>query len=232
MDVYDADELGRYRSLSSLAVCALVLSLFSMMSLLVPLLAIIPLAGIAVALLALKRIAATENTLSGTGVARFALFLSLACLVAVPMRLYVRDTLYKTQADQFARHWLELLGTGKGVEALNQLSNDAMTRFARSDNPDAPPSRIEPEVAAAQLLQDPLVTKFSKLATQRPPSLETLSADCSSNNGIPRVILTYRLGDSDQVPLVVSAMRVDRADQVSRWLIDSWKLPDEATHTY
>src|SRR4051794_40807962 len=78
----DTDEAIQYRSVSALALVSLVFGLLSPLSFGMPLLIVIPLFGIGVSIVALRRIAASEGALTGSWAAIVGLFLCIAFALA------------------------------------------------------------------------------------------------------------------------------------------------------
>jgi len=118
----ESDSLTQYRSISSLAVLALLFGLASPLALVNPLLLAVPVAAIVLAMFALRQIAANVEILSGQGLALVALFAGVGILVYTPVRLYTRNEVLNGTARQLAEAFLELLKQGKLQEA-HQLAN-------------------------------------------------------------------------------------------------------------
>jgi len=120
----DPEEATEYRSLSVLALLGLILGLASPLCFGAPLLMAIPIAGAAVSLLALGRIAASQGALAGRWAAVVGLFLSVAIGVAPFTRDYVIRTMREQQAREFAQEWLKTV-TGGQLEDAFKLTIDA-----------------------------------------------------------------------------------------------------------
>ena len=80
--VIGADEDAAYRTLSILSVVSLILGVAAPLAFFAPLLLVIPLAGIATALLAIRHIALSEGALMGRAAALVGLVLSVGCISA------------------------------------------------------------------------------------------------------------------------------------------------------
>jgi hypothetical protein len=118
----DGQTLPQYRSISSLAILALVLGIASSLALVNPLLLALPLATIALSLFALRQIAANPDIFSGRGMTLAALFLAIFFLVFAPARLWMRFQVIRGHAEELATTFLDLLQHGKLHEA-HQLAN-------------------------------------------------------------------------------------------------------------
>jgi len=117
----EVQTLPQYRSVSPVAILALVLGLASPLALVNPTLLAIPLAGVVVAVVAMRRIDANAELLSGKGMALVALFLAVFFLVYTPARMWTRFQVLKGHATQLSDALVELLHEGKTYEA-HQLS--------------------------------------------------------------------------------------------------------------
>jgi alkylhydroperoxidase/carboxymuconolactone decarboxylase family protein YurZ len=226
MDGYDADELTSYTSLSVLAVCALVVALLSTLALMVPLLVVLPLAGILMALLALGRIKAAEGALSGRSLALVAMFLSVALAVASPVRFFVRDAVYKGQADQFARQWLALLAAGEDLTALNHLTNDAVYGLSHTEDAPGPTKSPEPKVIAARLKESPLAVALKSLSEDELRETVTQAIHCEVLAASPQVGIEYLAGQEHPVQFSVTTLRHNLPGKGATWQISSWSLLD------
>jgi hypothetical protein len=133
------EQISEYRSLSVLAVVGLVLGLVSPVCFGAPLLMIVPIAGIAISLLALRQIAVSDGALAGRWVATLGLVLSVVFAVAPPARAAVIRTMRSRQAETFSREWISTVLAGQADRAF-RLTSDS-TR---------PPSPPEPGQTAAK----------------------------------------------------------------------------------
>jgi len=99
LEAAETNEYEQYKALPSSAVAALALGMFSSLACLHFYLAVVPIAGVVVGLVALKKIRANSDELSGTSIAAVGLFLSLAFGIAGPSYLtYV----YLTEVPDWA----------------------------------------------------------------------------------------------------------------------------------
>jgi len=125
-------ELEQYRSVSVAAVVALVLGLLSPLGLLHPILWSIPLAGIAVALVALRQLHTEERQLTGRKAAWLGLALCLIFGAASPARHFGRGYFVRREAHQLANEWLGYLRSGDRLRA-HQLIYDPSQRAPLDD---------------------------------------------------------------------------------------------------
>jgi hypothetical protein len=230
MESYEADELGRYTSLSSLAVCALLLGLLSPIALLAPLMVVLPIAGIVVAGLALMRIHTASGGLSGSKLAYCGLALSLICVVASPLRIKVRDTLFGRQADQAARQWLELVSQNDTKAALDHVSGNAIMGLSGPPPAEGPPPVPDEQVTAVKLAQDPLVAKLQEEAKHGELEFATRAVTCETTGPSPRAAIKYQTVKPDD-SLTINVVLL-RSVALRTWLIDSWKLEGETPHVH
>ena len=154
--LHNADELGPYRSLSTLAVAALVLGLCSPLAFVGPLLLAIPLVAIAAAWLALARIRASEDCLTGRPLALAAIVLAVAFAIASLTHVYVRDKLSTRLAGEAAQRWLSLVASKQFDEALEVMSPTALMKLQPPPNRDEGRPPFDREIAIAMLREDPL----------------------------------------------------------------------------
>ncbi len=138
----DPEQASGYRTLSVLAIISLIFGLASPLSLGGPLLKAIPLFGIAVSLLALRRIAISGGVLAGRWAALAGLMLCVAFAVIPFSRDVVERSIRTHQAEEFGRRWIDLLASGKLEQAFH-LTVDG-TRPAPKPEPGAPPPKTTP----------------------------------------------------------------------------------------
>lgn len=233
MDSYEADELGRYTSLSSLAVCAFLLGLASLVALLASLLVVVPLAGIFVSLLALVRINGSAGTLSGKKLASCALALCVVCGVASPLRIKVRDALYQRQADRGAREWLQLVAKNETSKALNQLSGNAKMMLMGPPPDEGPPPAFDAQIQAQKLGQDTLVAKLREEAQHGELEFATRELIGDTAGPTPRAVISYQtVKPDDSLTMKLVLLRSVSPDKGGVWLIDSWNLEGETAHDH
>ena len=121
-------EIVEYRALSGLAITAFVLGLASALSLTGPLLLVIPVLGIATALLALRSIERNSGQLTGRGLAVAGLALAVLFGAATPARLVSRKIWIEGRAKEFAALYFEQLAAGNKY-AAHQLTQPPDARL-------------------------------------------------------------------------------------------------------
>ena len=123
----DDAALEQYSSVSRSAILAVVLGPISALVLVSPLLAIVPLAAIATAVVALRQIANSEGRLLGAWPATMGLCLAMLFLGWGLSRQVTREIALARQAQDFADGWLILVRDGK-VQLADQLTRPPSTR--------------------------------------------------------------------------------------------------------
>jgi hypothetical protein len=111
-------DLIDYRPISGWAMAALLLGLAAGLALVHPLLLCVPIAGIAVAMIALRRIERSPVKLLGRKAALVGLAFSVIYGVAAPVRLKSRDHWLSTRAERLADEFLDDVRSGKTDEAF------------------------------------------------------------------------------------------------------------------
>ncbi len=145
----DPEQVVEYRTFSVLAIIGLILGLASPLCFGAVLLMVIPLVGIAVAILALRQIAASDGALAGRWAAVTGLILCVVFVLAPVTRVLVLRAMRTRQADQFAREWIDLMLNGKTDRGF-RLTLDS-TRPPRSPESGEPPPKITPYEAFKEL---------------------------------------------------------------------------------
>ncbi len=151
------DEEVGYRTLSALSIVSLILGLAAPLCLIAPLLFVIPIAGVAVALLAIRRIAASDGALIGRKAAVIALALCVASMCASVARSTLTQQLLSRQARQAALEWFTLLESGDAEKAFNMTVSS--TQPPPPPNPDAPkPAANAPPSPMEAFRKQPVVS--------------------------------------------------------------------------
>ena len=120
-------DLEDYRGVSVPAVAALVLGLLSPLAMIGPLLWIVPGVGVAMSLVALRGIAASDGALVGRGAARFGLCLALVFAAAASSANLSHSWWLRGEAREFIGAWFELLRSDEPHKAA-QLTVDPSAR--------------------------------------------------------------------------------------------------------
>jgi hypothetical protein len=106
-------DVAQYHAISLLAVLGLILGLAAPLAVLNPVLAVVPLAGIATSGLALYRISRAGGALIGYKAALGGLLLSVACGAAAVGDRLLYQALVRDEARRFAAEWFAALRDGK-----------------------------------------------------------------------------------------------------------------------
>ncbi len=114
----DPEQTTEYSTLSVLAIISLVIGVVAPLAIVSPLLLAIPLFGIAVALLALRRIAVSEGTLAGRWAAIVGLALCIASAVGPFSHSFAQRTIRSNQAAEFGRSWIAMVTSGDSKQAF------------------------------------------------------------------------------------------------------------------
>ena len=113
----DAVDVAEYPRVNRAAVMALLLGLVSAGALANPLLWFLPLAGIVLAIIALRLIARSDEAVLGRRAALIGLVLSLVFITWAASQHFVRQELLYRQAREHAEYWLGLVLEGRLHEA-------------------------------------------------------------------------------------------------------------------
>jgi hypothetical protein len=132
----DGEQVAGYRTLSALAIVSLIFGLASILCLASRLFLVLPLVGIAISLVALRRITAHDGVLGGRGAAITGLVLCVVFGVATISRDAVTRHLRTAQAEEFGREWLNLLIRGEVQPAFRMTVES--TRPAPTPEPGVP----------------------------------------------------------------------------------------------
>lgn len=124
----------QYRAISGLAVLALLLGVASAAAMVGPVLWVVPMVAVVVALIAMRRIQASED-LAGWNIAFLGLLLALLFGVAAPARTISRQYWLTSRAEQFSRQFLTFLQEGKSHAAHQLRQRPAVRKLLTDDLP-------------------------------------------------------------------------------------------------
>jgi len=119
----DEPELVQYRSVSGLAMVGLLVGLLSWLAMLSRALWVIPLAGLIINAIALRRIAILAPAIVGRKAALVGLLLSAAFAAAGPVQWTSYRWLMRNEARQFGLTWFDFLARGQPHKAFELLSS-------------------------------------------------------------------------------------------------------------
>jgi len=227
-NLYDADELGQYQSLSTAAIVALMLGLLSPLAFFSPLLVVVPLFALAVALWALARIKGSEGGLLGTRLAYCGLALAIVFGVASVTRVQIRGELLQRQASEAAQRWLSLLAQGRAEEVLSLMTHAATAKLSPSgeDGGPVPVATVpifEAELRSAQLLRDPLAVALSGADQSRKEPLFKSVGNQVHDSPKPRAVLYFQFPNQDSF-FLLSLVKTGRSPAV--WLVEAWETEE------
>jgi hypothetical protein len=226
-DPRDADELGQYRSLSTLAVAACILGLASGLAVIAAPLGVVPLTAAAIAALALARIRSSRGALTGGWLARVGLVLAIVFAVAAFSRVYLRDGLSIRLAEATARQWLSAVTTGKIEQALELMAPAGLMKLQLPpEDQNSPPPPFDPIVAIDILRQDPLLHALEPATETSEVSFSLVKATFFGGARAVQVGCRFEAAEThvEQVELRLVLQRmVSPGDEVV-WLVESWEL--------
>jgi hypothetical protein len=133
----DPEQITEYRTLSVLAIISLIMGLAAPLAVAAPFLLAIPLFGIAVSLVALRRIAVSEGVLAGRWAATIGLVLCVASAVLPISHDLIQRTIRINQAEKFGLDWVAMVTSGNTKEAFRHTVDG--TRPMPPAEPNAPP---------------------------------------------------------------------------------------------
>ena len=223
---HNADELGQYRSLSTLAVVALLLGLASPLFFTARAFSAIPVAGVAVALVALLRIHASQGSQTGATIAKLGLLLSVVFFVAPHALSYVRDSTSLRMAERTAHRWVDAVSHQRWGEAATLTDQAKLySLLPRSSAPDAPPPRFDLAMATTEMSQEETA---QSLSTQDKVELTLLEASFQWGTRTSDVVCVYDLSgnDSDLSAVMLILTRRTGPEGGVLWLIKDGKSVD------
>ncbi len=207
---------AHYAAISKAAIGALVLGLAAPLFLASPLLIVVPLAGLALAVVALRQIAASEGELKGTWPATIGLCLATLFLGWGATQQFSRQAILSEQAERFASGWLALVREGRLQEA-DQLMRPGGERIRHAaalaehykENPEAG------ENLQATFAGDPLKA-FRELGKAATYQLDGIAAQS-------------RNGDSDEIVLEFVYEAPGGSGPRSMWITVARHASEEAS---
>lgn len=226
-ELQNADELGQYRSLSTLAVAALVLGICSPLAFVGRLLLAIPLIAIAVAWVALARIRASGNCLTGRPLALAAVVLAVVFGVASLTHVYVRDKLSTRLAGEAAQRWLSLVSADRIDEALEVMTPEALMKLQPPrPSRDAPRSPFKREQAEELLREDALAHALEAAQKGEVVRFQIGDEEFFPSDRAPQVGCRFQASGAQAEVVqgnIVLTRQLSPQGEVS-WLVNSWGL--------
>lgn len=222
----DSEQTTEYRTLSVLAIISLIFGLASPLCFGAPLLMAIPLIGIAVSILALRRIAAGEGALAGRWMAVTGLILCVGLAVAPITRVYAIRLLRTHQAEEFAQRWINMVVSGHTQQAF-RLTIDS----ARGPAPAEPGAKTPPTNPYDTFMGLPLIKALA--AAGADADIRFNGTESYDRQSFPRVLVGQRYeviprstkSDAHPVDLLLTVQRAKLpAEGRARWLM--WTMAD------
>lgn len=228
MNQYEADELGQYRSLSSMAVVSAVLGCCSVLMFATPLMVVLPLAAAGAALLALRSIAKSGGGLTGARLALVGIALATIFGVGAFARAQVRDSLLRQQVQQVCEQWLGLASNGQVNEMLVLMTPDAAAKLKPQLEVAQPDSFFSGMLSSALMRQDPLVVSLTKMKETGALSVKPRECKVFAKLLPPQAAADYVASstDSEDFACQIVLKRYRTGPDRQNWLIDSWSLKE------
>lgn len=218
----EQQQLVRYRAMSKLAILALLLGLAAVLSLVHPLLLMIPAAGAVCAVVALRTIRANPEQWTGAGLATVGLVLSLFFLGWGLGWTATRPGRLAEQARTFADDWLRLVQKNQ-LHAAHQLRQPASTRAPLTSRLAEYYSSQPPD--AQEIFRDfadsPAIQALVKAGPENPPEFRGVAS--SDHSGVvDTVTLRYRLPAANDQPMWSIHITASRsAAEGNQWQISA-----------
>jgi hypothetical protein len=221
--------VSEYRPISGWAIAALLVGLASFVALFHPLLWAVPMVGVAVSLVALRRISRSDVPVVGRKLALVGLVFALLYGVAAPVRMATRDYWLCSRAERLANEFLGYIRSKKTAEAY------ALTKQSLEKKPLKPapgsPEAAQPERKSQREMfvsNEPVKTLLSLGSTAQ---LERLSTTIQSSPGIWRTVsVLYEVHQPDEhnlnpLQVVIYVEQMFDEDSNERWWIVNVTTP-------
>ncbi len=235
------DDETPYRTISILSIVGLVLGIATPLAFFAPLLYAIPIAGIAVSLLAIRRISLSDGAQIGRMAAIIGLALSVAGLTAASTRTMLFQELLSRQARVAALQWIDLLKSGDAETAYK------LTSASRQGGPREPadPADSAPKSSPLDTFRASPVAHFLLDHAQDAPVTfvrDTVFDPATPGNEriqqVYQVAVPAETNAAATTTLTVMLQRVQASDAFpAQWLIAAYNSddlaaqPDEHDHS-
>lgn len=231
-DIHSADELGQYRSLSPLAVLALLLGLAAPLVLTTPVLSIIPVAGIAVAIIALVKIHTAEGSLTGSFMAKAGLALCVCSLMLPQAKNYIRDSLALESSSAVAEQWIANICEGKEeVSALMVLPKTLYDITIQPSSRNPPGNQIYSiEDGIAKFKKDFEVAEIAKQENSESFTLDPAMTIYVWKAKSPEVLLHYNFTEEGKKTPNLCKILLERRPTeqgTDLWFVKRWDVVAE-----
>jgi hypothetical protein len=210
-----------YRRLSPVAVLSAVAGLASATALVAPLLWVVPVAGVVLAIVALRSIAQRSESLTGRGLALFGLALSLGFGLGAVAKSSVEQRLHRAAAGVVAEKFLTLLAEDKTAEAF-ELTLD----FAQRRSADTAAEYYATNPTAAERLKtfeaERLIAEVTSLDKPRVQPVDPGVAQLNSTRVAIAPVYLLTAGDRKLYAIVQLDRSPARLGQPAAWRVASY----------
>lgn len=234
----DHEQANEYSSLSVLAIIALVIGIAAPLAIAAPFLLAVPLFGIAVSLVALRRIAVSGGTLAGRGAATLGLVLCVASAVLPVSRDLFQRAIRVNQAETFGKTWVSLVTSGSLKQAF-RMTVDSTRPVAPNPpgEPGKPPAPGDPSPAPKvnpyeTFVADPVIKALEAAGAKADVSVrDTLDFQVATYRNVTvrqlyRVIPEPSSASAQPFEFILSVQRgVIPRESMSRWLVMAYIIP-------
>lgn len=226
----DPEQTTEYRTLSVLAIISLIMGVAAPLAVAAPFLLAIPLFGIAVSLVALRRIDVSGGTLAGRWAATIGLVLCVASAVLPISHDMIQRAIRVHQAEVFGREWVKMVTSGNSKQAFS-LTVDG-SRPNTPAEPDAPPKASPydtfiglPVIKALQAAGPDAVIRIRDTADFQAATYRSITV--RQNYSVsPAAAATGSSSQPIEFVLTVQRATLPR-ESMSRWLVSN-ALPPKA----
>jgi len=216
----EEEQLVRYRELNKLALVALLVGLASVLTLVHPLLMLVPVAGVVCAVVALRTIRSNPEVWTGAWLATVGLVLSLFFLGWGISWSSTRPSRLVAQAQRFADDWFKLVQQNE-LYAAHQLRQSTDTRAPVTGRLDDYYRSQPPEAREnyQQFATSPVIVALTKAGPDHPPEF-VAAAGTDHTSTADLVSLRYRLPAVKDQPMWSILIKIQREAE-DRWQIGS-----------
>jgi hypothetical protein len=231
----DPEQTTEYRTLSVLAIISLIIGLAAPLAIAAPFLLVIPLFGIAVSLVALRRIDVSGGVLAGRWMATVGLVLCVASAVLPVSHDLIQRAIRTHQAETFGRNWVETVTSGNLKQAFRATVE--ATRPAAPAEPNAPPKAPpyetfvdNPVIKALQAAGAGADIRIRDTVDYQAPMYRSITV--RQLYEVRPATAASASANSQPIEFVLTVQRATLPrESMSRWLITSYALPKPAAES-
>jgi hypothetical protein len=222
-------DLIDYRPVSGWGLAALLLGLASAAALVHPLLWCVPLAGVVVSLVALRRIKRSEMKVVGRKAALIGLAFSVIYGVAAPVRLKAREHWLAARAQRLADEFLDDLGGRKPDRAFALTLRSVEKLPAHRHTAPGDPADSEPQNSLEIFLSEQPVAKLALLGSKAHPVHLRTEVFPTEDNRQPVGVLYEVQGaaadDSNPLEVLIYVEQIFDGEGQERWWVSRVVTP-------